>query len=216
MTSCSDDTKEIKEDKTEQKDVKKKKENSKKKDDKLKNQKKEEIKEIENSNNEDSNDISKVEENKHKPSSNKTEENNAKPESTSKPDNEKPNPESKPKPKPDNNQKPSAHIHNWVAKTIHHQEKGHMEKYEVQPGWDEKEVVARDICNQCGADITDIDIAAHGKAHALAGEGGGHHTEWRETGKIIHHEAVYDEEWVVDQEPWDETYYVCSGCGKRK
>ena len=73
----------------------------------------------------------------------------------------------------------------------------------------------RSICNHCGADITG-NVLEHVKGHLLAGETGGHHGEWRETGRLIHHEAVYEEEWVVDQEAWDETYYVCSQCGAKR
>ena len=39
------------------------------------------------------------------------------------------------------------------------------------------EMQERSICNVCGADITG-NTAAHAKEHALAGEGGGHHSEW--------------------------------------
>ena len=108
------------------------------------------------------------------------------------------------------------HQHKWVAKTIHHEEKGHWDNVLVQPAWDEKEMVAVEVCNSCGAELRAEDYVAHQKAHALAGEGGGHHTEWRETGRLIHHEAVYEKEWVVDRPAWDETYYVCSECGQRK
>lgn len=43
------------------------------------------------------------------------------------------------------------------------------------------------ICNVCGADITG-NTAAHAKAHMLAGEGSGHHSETRQT--IIGYETV--------------------------
>ena len=35
----------------------------------------------------------------------------------------------------------------------------------------------RSICNVCGADVTGNTVA-HAKQHALAGEGGGDHSEW--------------------------------------
>ena len=143
---------------------------------------------------------------------------NAKPQNESKPQPENkpkptPKPDSKPKPKPDN--KPQKHEHNWVAKTIHHEEKGHWENVLVQPAWDEKELIERSICNQCNVDITGSEYE-HNNIHLMAHEKGGWHSEWIESGNVIHHEAVYEEEWVVDQEAWDETYYVCSECGEKQ
>lgn len=47
------------------------------------------------------------------------------------------------------------------------------------------------ICNVCGADVTG-NATAHGKAHMLAGEGSGHHSEVRQTitgYNTVHHEA---------------------------
>lgn len=81
---------------------------------------------------------------------------------------------SKPSAKPSqggNESKPSHHEHHWVAqyKTAHHKEKGHYEKIEVQPAWDEEEMAERSICNTCGADVTGH-AGEHAKSHALAGE----------------------------------------------
>ncbi len=115
--------------------------------------------------------------------------------------------------------------HNWVAqtKTVHHAEVGHNEQVLVQSAYDEQSPVytnvAHDICNVCGADITS-NASAHTKAHALAGEGGGWHTQW--TPEIsgydtIHHDAQYTTQYVVDQQAYDETVttgYICSTCGK--
>ena len=46
-----------------------------------------------------------------------------------------------------------AHVHTWVL----HEGSGHYETQVVKEAWDEPvyEMQARDICNQCGADITD-------------------------------------------------------------
>ena len=120
-------------------------------------------------------------------------------------------PENKPKPKPAN--QPKTHTHDWVAKTIHHEEKGHMERFEIQPAWDEKEMMVVNVCNQCGTIITVENSISHYKEKPSCG---GYHSEWIESGNIIHHEAVYEEEWVIDEEAWDETYYVCSQCGAKK
>ena len=68
-----------------------------------------------------------------------------------------------------NNSKPSEHTHNWVAqyKTVNVPEKGHNEQVLVQAAYDEQvpitEMKAHSICNQCGADLTGLDIDAHFK-----------------------------------------------------
>ena len=67
-----------------------------------------------------------------------------------------------------------AHVHTWVL----HEGSGHYETQVVKEAWDEPiyESQVRDICNQCGADVTD-NAVEHAKEHALVGENGGHHTE---------------------------------------
>ena len=104
-------------------------------------------------------------------------------------------------------------------------EKGHNEQVLVQAAYDEQvpvtEMKAHDICNVCGADITN-NVTAHTKAHALAYEGGGWHTEWKEevTGyQTVHHDAVYETRYVVDSPATTKqelTGYKCSSCGKTK
>ena len=126
-----------------------------------------------------------------------------------------------------NSSKPAEHTHNWVAqyKTVNVPEQGHNEQVLVQAAYDEQipitEMKAHDICNVCGADITN-NVTAHTKAHALAYEGGGWHTEWKEevTGyQTVHHDAVYETRYVVDSPATTKqelTGYKCSGCGKTK
>lgn len=126
-----------------------------------------------------------------------------------------------------NSSKPTEHTHNWVAqyKTVNVPEKGHNEQVLVQAAYDEQipitEMKAHDICNVCGADITN-DVTDHTKAHALAYEGGGWHTEWKEevTGyQTVHHDAVYETKYVVDSPATTKqelTGYKCSSCGKTK
>ena len=123
--------------------------------------------------------------------------------------------------------KPAEHTHNWVAqyKTVNVPEKGHNEQVLVQAAYDEQvpitEMKEYSICNVCGADITN-NTTSHTKAHALAGEGGGYHSEWREvvTGyNTVHHDAVYETRYVVDSPATTKqelTGYKCSGCGKTK
>ena len=152
--------------------------------------------------------------------------------STSKPSNNSSNNSSSSKPSNNsgsssNSSKPAEHTHNWVAqyKTVNVPEKGHNEQVLVQAAYDEQvpvtEMKAHDICNVCGADITN-NVTAHTKAHALAYEGGGWHTEWKEevTGyQTVHHDAVYETRYVVDSPATTKqelTGYKCSSCGKTK
>ena len=126
-----------------------------------------------------------------------------------------------------NSSKPAEHTHNWIAqyKTVNVPEQGHNEQVLVQAAYDEQvpitEMKAHDICNVCGADITN-NVTAHTKAHALAYEGGGWHTEWKEevTGyQTVHHDAVYETRYVVDSPATTKQElagYKCSSCGKTK
>lgn len=127
--------------------------------------------------------------------------------------------------------KPAEHKHEWVAqyKTVNVPEKGHNEQVLVQAAYDEQvpqyKDVERQICSDCGVDITDLGqagISAHMKAHALAGEnGGGYHSEVRQVligYTTIHHDAVYETKYVVDSPATTKQEligYKCS-CGKTK
>ena len=124
--------------------------------------------------------------------------------------------------------KPAEHKHDWVAqyKTVNVPEKGHNEQVLVQAAYDEQvpitEMKAHSICNQCGADLTGLDIDAHFKnSYFNGGDCGGYHTEWREevTGyKTVHHDAVYETRYVVDSPATTKQElvgYKCS-CGKTK
>lgn len=129
------------------------------------------------------------------------------------------------------NSKPAEHKHEWVAqyKTVTVPEKGHNEQVLVQAAYDEQvpqyKDVERQICSACGVDITDLGqagISAHIKAHALAGENGGYHSEVRQVligYSTVHHEAVYETRYVVDSPATTKqelTGYKCSSCGKTK
>lgn len=80
---------------------------------------------------------------------------------------------------------------------------------EDSPGWTEQVPVygyeEHSICNVCNADITGTDIVAHAKAHMLAGEGGGHHTEMVQvTGyETEYHEATGHYETVESGGHWE-------------
>lgn len=153
--------------------------------------------------------------------------------SSSKPSNSSSNNSSSSKPSNNgsssNSSKPAEHTHNWVAqyKTVNVPEKGHNEQVLVQAAYDEQvpitEMKAHSICNQCGADLTGLDIDAHFKnSYFNGGDCGGYHTEWREdvTGyKTVHHDAVYETRYVVDSPATTKQElagYKCSSCGKTK
>ena len=76
-----------------------------------------------------------------------------------------------------------------------------------------------DCCNVCGAACT-ADPSGHMKQHALAGEGGGWHTEYYKTvTRTVEHPAEYGTRYVVDTPAWTETVsdgFFCTGCGAKK
>lgn len=106
--------------------------------------------------------------------------------------------------------KPAEHTHDWVAVT-------ETRTVVDQPAYDEQvpvtEMKEHEICNQCGADLTGLDIDAHFKnSYFNGGNCGGFHSEWREevTGyQTVHHDAVTHTETVI-------TGYRCSTCGATK
>ncbi len=137
-------------------------------------------------------------------------------------------PESKPEQKPSQPEsKPEKpqHTHTWQEKThtVNHSEGGHNEQYVVKEAW--TETVTEDVydpwecCNVCGADCT-ADPSGHMKQHALAGEGGGRHTEYYKTvTRTVEHPAEYGTRYVVDTPAWTETVsdgFFCIGCGAKK
>lgn len=109
-----------------------------------------------------------------------------------------------------NSSKPAEHTHDWVAVT-------ETRTVVDQPAYDEQvpitEMKEHEICNQCGADLTGLDIDAHFKnSYFNGGNCGGFHSEWREevTGyQTVHHDAVTHTETVT-------TGYRCSTCGATK
>lgn len=125
---------------------------------------------------------------------------------------------SNPTPAPTPAPAPAQHQHTWV----HVDATGHYETVVVQAAWDETVPVygnvAHEICNDCGADLTNLsedNLWDHIFGHADNGGKGSFRTEWRneQTGtKIIHHDAVTEQRWVQDAPAYD----VCSGCGATK
>lgn len=99
------------------------------------------------------------------------------------------------------------HTHNWVAQTtvVHHEA-------QYQTIHHDAVVECRDICNQCGADITG-NVAWHMEQSFLNGGSCVSHSN-----KYIETSPAWDEQILVSN-AWDETVttgYACSGCGAIK
>ena len=125
----------------------------------------------------------------------------------------------------------SNHTHDWVAqyKKVHH-EAEYTTKYVVDtPAYDEQipqsEMIEHQICGNCNADLNGLsqsEISAHMKAHALNGDKYGYHSEWREEVvgyTTVHHDEVGHNEQVLVKDAYDEqvlTGYKCKTCGKTK
>ena len=170
----------------------------------------------------------------------------------------------------------TAHTHNWVAvtTTVHHDAVTSQvwkedsaawdETVVTKAAWDEQRLVQDaydenvmisdaydepvyawvEVCNACGHKFLDPNEDIN--EHMAAGCWSSWHDEWRPTGEVIHHDAVYQTvhhdavyqtvhhdaettvvhhdatghyETVVTQAAWDETVvtgYTCSGCGATK
>ena len=137
----------------------------------------------------------------------------------------------------DEQESESPHIHDWVeqTKTVHHDETGHNE--EVMTGkrtvvdeeaYDEPVYEIKCVCSACGyeADSTD-EIGDHMDSHydPELGYIDASYSVQEVVTDVIHHpevsheEPVYEEQWIIDSEAWDETVvtgYRCSTCGAVK
>ena len=97
----------------------------------------------------------------------------------------------------------TAHEHVWVE----HLATGHYEEQVVTAAYDEPVYEYRLICNKCGKDVTDDDVAAYHYAFECDG---GYSSQKVQTG-TVHHDAVTQTVWVEDAAGW----YECSICGER-
>lgn len=137
----------------------------------------------------------------------------------------------------DEQESESPHVHDWVeqTKTVHHDETGHYE--EVMTGkrtvvdeeaYDEPVYEIKCVCSACGyeADSTD-EIGDHMDSHydPELGYIDASYSVREVVTDVIHHpevsheEPVYEEQWIIDSEAWDETVvtgYRCSTCGAVK
>ncbi len=122
----------------------------------------------------------------------------------------------------------TAHTHEWkpVYKNVHHdavthtEDRGHYETVTVQEAWDEPVYDSRNICNQCGADIT-----GNTGDHYIGNDACENYSLRQVQTGTVHHDAVTEERWipdivtVTDKEARDEQIisgYRCSICGTER
>lgn len=116
--------------------------------------------------------------------------------------------------------KPAAHTHTWVryvANTINHPEQGHYETKVVKAAYDEPKYEYHNVCNKCGKDLgTDDDEVDKVAEHEF--ECDGSYSCIPVQVGTIHHDAVTEQVYVVDQAAYTENVYGerCSGCGATK
>ncbi|MDE7367096.1 MAG: hypothetical protein K2N24_07055 [Lachnospiraceae bacterium] len=125
----------------------------------------------------------------------------------------------------------NSHQHTWEAqyRTVHHDEEGHYEDVCVQKAYDEPVYETHYVCNYCGLDLGDYQLS-----HCLtcgppmpednpfwepgATLGSSYGTIRVQVG-TTHHEAVYEQKWIVDKKAYDEQVldgYKCTTCGVTK
>lgn len=107
--------------------------------------------------------------------------------------------------------------HKWVkyvSNTIQHKEEGHYETKVVKAAYDEPQYDWHNVCNKCGYDMgtDDWEVLNHGDVCD-----GSYSCIPVQVGSI-HHDAVTEQVYVVDQAAYTENVYGerCSGCGATK
>ena len=91
-----------------------------------------------------------------------------------------------------------------IYQTIHHEEVGHWETQVIQEAWDEPTYEIKIIGNNTGKYYSSVDEFGE---YGVDNGDYGYHTAQVQTG-TIHHDAVTQQVWVVDQYAWDETVIV--------
>lgn len=101
------------------------------------------------------------------------------------------------------------HQHDWAAKTelITHPEEGHYETVVVKEAWDEPIYETKVVCG-CGAMFNDVDSWGQ---HSIDGCIYGYSVQSVQVGSK-HHDAVTQQQWVVDKKAWYESVIVGYEC----
>ena len=105
---------------------------------------------------------------------------------------------------PTTNTTPSQPEPQPIYQTIHHEEVGHWETQVIQEAWDEPTYEIKIIGNNTGKYYSSVDEFGE---YGVDNGDYGYHTAQVQTG-TIHHDAVTQQVWVVDQAAWDETVIV--------
>lgn len=105
---------------------------------------------------------------------------------------------------PTTNTTPAAPAPEPIYQTIHHEEVGHWETQVIQEAWDEPTYEIKIIGNNTGKYYSSVDEFGE---YGVDNGDYGYHTAQVQTG-TIHHDAVTQQVWVVDQYAWDETVIV--------
>lgn len=111
--------------------------------------------------------------------------------------------------------------HTWKDVTKHHDAVTHKESVKIKDAWDEEVITSEChfFCNGCNMDFTaagytpsDDFIIIH---LDTCKEGGcGYHGYPVPVTKIVHHDAVYEDQTITDKKAWDEYLYSeCTTCG---
>ena len=111
-------------------------------------------------------------------------------------------------------QEDTQHVHNFVTNIIYisHAEEGHYEDVCVSQGYEEKIYETYDsYCYQCGAVMDDWSfdqLLDHSAIHGSYGT-------YTAVVEIIWHEPVYENQWIVDKEAYEEEVREekCVECG---
>lgn len=114
--------------------------------------------------------------------------------------------------------KPAAHTHTWVkyvANTIQHKEEGHYETKVVKEAYDEPKYEYHNVCKTCGKDLGTDDLTLLNHVNECDNVV---YTNIPVQVGTIHHDAVTEQVYVVDQSAYTENVYGerCSGCGATK
>lgn len=110
--------------------------------------------------------------------------------------------------------------HKWVkyvSNTIQHKEEGHYETKVVKAAYDEPQYDWHNVCNKCGKDLgTDDDEVDKVAEHEFECDGS-YSCIPVQVGSI-HHDAVTEQVYVVDQAAYTENVYGkrCTECGATK
>ena len=138
---------------------------------------------------------------------------------------------------PEEEEHENSHVHDWVeqTETIHHDETGHFEEVKTgtrtvvdEEAYEEPVYQMKCVCSACGYEADSVDeIGSHMDSHydPELGYIDASYSVQEVVTDVIHHpevsheEPVYEEQWIIDSEAWDETVvtgYRCSTCGAVK